>query len=257
MDRIDRVAPTRRPAARARAVMYQRWSHLLFLHWQVPADLLRELLPPGLELDTYEDKAYVGLVPFTMSGVRPWWAPPLPWLSRFDEVNVRTYVHVRGRDPGVWFFSLDAANPLAVRMARWRFRLPYYHARMKLVEERPASSGGGTDPEITYRSQRVGVDPRAAFCRLRYQPRGESAPAKPGTIDHFLVERYILYAFAGSALYRGRVHHSAYPLRRAELFSLEENLLAASGITPPAVAPLVHYASAVRVEIFPLEPVVP
>ena len=106
-DPIDRVSPTLRP--RRWSVMRHRWAHLLFLHWAVPPEQLRPLLPPGLDLDTFEGRAYVGLVPFTMTGVRPVLLPPLPLLSSFHETNVRTYVHRRGRDPGVWFFSLDAA----------------------------------------------------------------------------------------------------------------------------------------------------
>lgn len=233
--------------------MRQRWVHLLFLHWSVPAEDLQALLPPGLELDTFENRAYVGLVPFAMRGVRPWWSPAVPGLSSFPEVNVRTYVHRRGCDPGVWFFSLDAANPLAVRLARWRFHLPYFHARMRLTEER--HSDRTQPPEIVYRSDRVGRGPRPASCRLHYQPRGQASSAKPGSLAHFLIERYILYATAGSQLYRGRVHHEPYPVQNAELFSLEENLLGAAGITPPFGSPLVHYAREVRVEVFPLEPV--
>ena len=125
---IDRHAPTLRPAGWP--VMRQRWSELLFLHWPVPVEALRPLIPPQLQVDTHEGVAYVGLVPFLMSGVRPLWAPPVRGLSRFPEVNVRTYVHLNGKDPGVWFFSLDAANAAAVRIARALFHLPYYFARM-------------------------------------------------------------------------------------------------------------------------------
>src|SRR4051812_19283047 len=107
---IDRIAPTHRPSGRT--VMRQNWSDLLFLHWEVPVEALRLLLPPGVELDTFEGRAYVGLVPFTMTGVRPTLLPAFPPLSNFHETNVRTYVHFQGRDPGVWFFSLDAANSI-------------------------------------------------------------------------------------------------------------------------------------------------
>ena len=115
--------------------MLQTWSELLFLHWEVPAEAIQSLLPPGLTVDTFEGKAYVGLIPFTMSGVRPAWSPVVPGLSNFHEFNVRTYVHFEGEKPGVWFFSLDAANLIAVMIARTLWKLPYFHARMRLVKE--------------------------------------------------------------------------------------------------------------------------
>jgi uncharacterized protein len=247
-EQVDRLEPARRPPGRP--VMFQTWSHLLFLHWPVDADSLAWALPPGLELDTFQGKAYVGLVPFTMSGIRPAWAPALPGISEFHEVNVRTYVHYQGRDPGVWFFSLDAANRLAVRMARICYHLPYYYAWMRL-ETRPAEAGEA--PEVSYASVRRGRRNRAASCALTYQPRGIPAPAAAGSLDHFLLERYILYSYARGRLYSGRVHHGPYPAQQAVIHSVEENMLAAAGITPAAVTPLVHYASGVNVEIFPIE----
>src|SRR5579872_120144 len=129
-DRIDRVAPTRRPSGNP--VMFQSWRRLLFLHWEVPVEALRPLVPPQLAIDTYDGRAYVGLVPFTMMGVRPVWTPAFKPLSDFHEVNVRTYVHLDGADPGVWFLSLDAANALAVRIARSAWKLPYHFAEMDL-----------------------------------------------------------------------------------------------------------------------------
>jgi uncharacterized protein len=247
-DCIDRVAPARRPAGRC--VMYQRWAHLLFLHWAVPAETLRGRLPAGLELDTFDGQAFVGLVPFTMTGVRPRACPAVPGLSSFPEVNVRTYVHRNGRDPGVWFFSLDAASHLAVWLARRLFHLPYHFARIRLSEQ---VVPGEDAHEIDYRCERVAPGSPRVSCALRYRPAGEPRPAQPGTLEHFLVERYILYSQNGAALCRGRVHHAPYALQTAELLSLRENLVAAAEITPPAIAPLVHYAREVRTEIFALE----
>ena len=125
---IDRVTPTLEP--NQQVVMRQDWHHLLFLHWEIPPSELQALLPAGLDLDTFEGKAYVGLVPFTLTGVRPILTPPLPWISSFHEVNVRTYVHRNGRDPGVWFFSLDASSSIAVAAARAAYKLPYFHSHI-------------------------------------------------------------------------------------------------------------------------------
>lgn len=224
--------------------MVQDWHHLLFLHWIVSIEQLRPLVPPDLELDTFDKNAYVGLIPFTMTGVRPPFAPPLGPLSRSHEVNVRTYVHFRGADPGVWFFSLDAANPLAVVGARALFKLPYFLARMHLREQAGA---------IDYFSERQLAGPRPAVCRVRYRSLDAPSPAVPGTLAHFLVERYALYARSGGRLYRGRIHHLPYPLQSAEVPSLDESLIAAAGIRHPSAEPLMHYARHVHVEVFGLQ----
>jgi uncharacterized protein YqjF (DUF2071 family) len=224
--------------------MRQNWHHLLFLHWVVAPEQLRPLVSPELELDLYEGRAYVGLVPFTMTGVRPVWAPAVPWLSSFHETNVRTYVHRAGRDPGVWFFSLDAANPVAVALARAFFHLPYYHARMCLKRAPEA---------ISYTSQRLQPRSRPATCAITAAPLGSAATARTGTLEHFLVERYLLYTAHRGRLYRGQVHHTPYPLQAAEIAALDETMLAAVGIARPGETPLTHFAEGVRVEVFPLE----
>ncbi|CAN5791711.1 DUF2071 domain-containing protein [soil metagenome] len=244
-DSIDRVAPTIRPDQRV--VMYQCWRHLLFLHWAVPVEAVRKHIPPGLEVDTFEGQAYVGLIPFTMKGVRPPGMPAVPWLSRLHEVNVRTYVHCKGKDPGVWFFSLDASQSPAVIGARVAYRLPYFRARMRMKVD---SDKG---PGIDYTSERLWPGPKPATCSLRYGPRGEPGPAAVGTLDHFLVERYLLYTGERDRLYRGRVHHAPYPLQGGEVLNLKEDLLASAGIERPDQEPIVHYVSGVDVEIFPLE----
>ena len=240
---IDRVGPTLRPPGRT--AMRMIWADLGFLHWVVPVAALRPLVPDALEIDTFDGLAFVGLVPFTMRGVRPSWAPALPWLSRFHEVNVRTYVHHQGRDPGVWFLSLDAANPIAVAVARTIWKLPYHFARMALERDGEA---------IRYASDRRWPRPRPAACGLRYEPIGPVLPAALGTLAHFLVERYILYAFARGRLFSGRVHHAPYPLQAGRVTALDESLLAAAGLRRPEEPPLVHYASGVEVEAFALAP---
>lgn len=229
--------------------MRQSWRLLGFLHWEIEAAALGRLVPEPLTLDTFEGRAFVGLVPFTMQGVRPAWAPALPFLSRFHEANVRTYVHLQGREPGVLFLSLDAASRLAVIGARAVWKLPYHFARMGLD---PGQGG-----RVAYTSERLWPGPTPAGCRLVYGPRDGRAPARasPGGLEHFLAERYVLYTTARGRLLRGRVHHAPYPLQVGECPALEENLLAAAGIARGGGPPLVHYSAGVDVEVFPLEDV--
>ena len=244
-DPIDRLAPAQCPDRRP--VMFQSWRSLLFLHWALPPDAVRPLLPTGLDLDLFEGRAYVGLVPFTMRDVRPAGLPTTPWLSNFHETNVRTYVHSGGRDPGVWFFSLDAANPLAVILARSLFHLAYHNARMslKIVTE------GDSSQTLTYSSIRLWPGPLPATSTIQARvPRESLAPAAVGTLDHFLIERYLLYTTRRGQLIRGQVHHVPYPVQSAGLMSLDESLLAAVGLTRPDTQPLVHYSPGVDVKIF-------
>jgi uncharacterized protein YqjF (DUF2071 family) len=241
-DGIDRIAPTVRPAGRA--AMKQRWSRLLFLHWPIPAEEIRPLLPRGLALDTYAGQAWVGLVPFVVTGARPVFLPSMPGVSSFVEVNVRTYVHHRGRDPGVWFFSLDASSRVAVYVARALYHLAYRFAKM-------AADIHGS--RVHFRSRRIAPGPRPGTCVVEYEPRGAAAPARPGTQEHFLLERYVLYAAHGGRLYQARVHHAPYPMQEATVEGLAEDLIAAAGLVRPPRDPLVHYASGVDVDVFALE----
>jgi uncharacterized protein YqjF (DUF2071 family) len=232
--------------------MFQSWRYLLFLHWPVPAAALQALLPEGLTVDTFDGQAYMGLVPFTMRGVRPVWSPSIPGISNFHEVNVRTYVHRNGQHPGVWFFSLDASNRLAVSIARRRWNLPYFNAAMRLQIE------GGRIHYLSVRRGGWGGDSSARTAAV-YRPTGSPSPAQPGTLEHFLVERYLLYSTSGGRLWRGQVHHTAYPVQSADLESSDDTLIDSAGILLPEsvrrAGPLVHYAHGVDVEIFPLHAV--
>jgi len=222
--------------------MRQDWRHLLFLHWEISAPELQALVPPELTIDTFEGKAYVGLVPFTLSNVRPLMTPPLPFLSRFHEINVRTYVNRDGKDPGVWFFSLDASSALAVEGARAFYKLPYFHARIDFDADDGCEF-------VSRRDDPDGAQP--ANARIRYRPvEGVAAPATPGTLEHFLVERYLLYARDKQhRLRRARVHHQPYPIQRAEVPVLEETLIWAAGVRRSGAAPLRHYVREVSVMI--------
>jgi uncharacterized protein YqjF (DUF2071 family) len=246
---IDRLAPAERPPERA--VMRQNWRDLLFVHWAVSPESLRPLIPSQLELDIFDGNAYVGLVPFTMTNVRPLGLPAVRGLSSFHETNLRTYVHVAGRDPGVWFFSLDAADAIAVRLARGLFHLPYHYARMLLEHELAATAGEpGT---FLYAGARRWPGPLPASYAIRAMRNGPVRSAKLGTLEHFLVERYILFTVWNDRLFQGRVHHAPYPIQTAIVLSLDENLLSAAKIDRPTDTPIAHFASGVNVEVFALQ----
>lgn len=223
--------------------MRQTWGRLLFLHWPVAPEGLRPLLPPGLALDTFDGQAWLGVVPFTMWGIQPTFGPPLPGLRAFHELNVRTYVHRDGL-PGVWFFSLDAASPLAVWAARTFYHLPYFRAAMDL-----AADGG----VVRYSSRRRHRGAPAAHFRCAWRV-GEPLPAtEPGSLPFFLTERYCLYAARGRRLWRGRILHPPWPLRRAEILDLDSTMVESHGLPSPEGEPLVHGADEIRVEIWGLE----
>lgn len=213
-------------------IMAQSWHDLLFAHWSVDPAMLRPHVPTKLDIDTFDGQAWLGIVPFSMSGVRLRWTPALPWLSAFPELNVRTYVTAQDK-PGVWFFSLDAANALAVATARLTFHLPYFRARMRC---------GQADGWIRYKSERVHSDAPGALFEAQYRPIGDCFEAKGGTLAHFLSERYCLYAAAGERIYRGEIHHPRWLLQQAEAqFSLN-SMAEAAGLGLPAELPLLHFA---------------
>jgi hypothetical protein len=221
--------------------MAQIWHDLLFAHWRVSAATLRPLIPEQLAIDAFDGSAWLAVVPFRMSGVRLRGTPALPWLSAFPELNVRTYV-VRDGKPGVWFFSLDAGNPLAVAIARAWFHLPYFRARMH-CEQR--------DGSIEYASERKHRNAPAAALRCRYRPVGSTFSPAPGTLEHFLTERYCLYAVdAGSHLIRAEIHHSPWPLQHADA-DFERNTMAESMAVLLTSQPLLHFARRQEVLVWP------
>lgn len=232
------------PLPRSPWVMTQRWHDLLFAHWRVPAQALRALIPPALELDLFEGEAWVGVVPFRMSAVRLRACPPFPGTSAFLELNVRTYVRHADR-PGVWFFSLDAESALAVCTARRWFHLPYFHARMRSDER---------DGRIRYRSERTHDGAGSAELALEYGALDEADfRAEPGTIEHFLTERYRLYAADRTGRIRaGEIHHPPWRLRRATATIATNTMADASGIQLENRAPeLLHFALLQEVLIWP------
>lgn len=242
---IDRVAPTRRPEGLPAG--YQKWRDLLFVHWEVPAAALRPLVPPALAIDTYEGKAYLGLVAFRMHDVRPSrFLPRIGGEAGFGEVNVRTYVHHEGRDPGVWFLSLDAQSVLAVLGARAFFHLPYFHARIDTERQ------GDT---ITYRAHRHWAEGAPAGVDVRYEVGADAGTSDPASLQHFLVERYILYAMTPRGrLLHARVHHAPYRVRHARVLEMNESLVAADGLERPEPRASELWSEGVDVEVFGLRP---
>lgn len=220
-------------------IMVQTWHDLLFAHWPVASDALRRVVPPELPLDTFDGTGWVGVVPFWMSNVHPRGVAEIPWLSRFPELNVRTYVCLGGK-PGVYFFSLDAARLLAVMAARTLYHLPYFHARMSAEVE---------GDQIGYKSRRFGGN---AELRGRYGPIKDVEFRKPGTLEHWFTERYCLYTVASGKIFRCEIHHRQWPLQDAAA-EFEVNTMArAAGFEPPQTQPLLHFSRKQDVLIWPL-----
>ncbi len=218
------------------------WHDLLFMHWPVPAGGLRPLVPPALNLDTFDGDAWLGVVPFRMSGVRPRLVPAVPGLSNFPELNLRTYVSAGGR-PGIWFFSLDAHNPVAVRLARATFHLPYFDARMSSRKE---------GEEIHYRSVRTHRGAPPAEFAGRYRPAGAPFESRPGSLENFLTERYCLYAAdSRGTVRRGEIHHQMWPLRPAEAETETLRMTERIGLTLPDSPPLLHFSERLDVLAWP------
>ena len=213
-------------------IMTQTWHDLLFAHWPVPADALRPLLPAALPLDTFGGEAWLGIIPFDMTNIAPRGLPAIPKLSTSLELNVRTYVTVDGK-PGIYFLSLDASNRLAVRVARLLFHLPYHPAAMTLVPQ---------DGWLRFRSRRTRAGDRAELA-CSYRPSGPAQEPRPGTLEHFLTERYCLYTVDRLARpCRLEIHHNPWPLQPADA-TIEANTMgAANGCPVAGPPPLLHYA---------------
>ena len=215
--------------------MTQRWEKLLFAHWPVAISKVRELVPDCLEVESFDGFAWIGVVPFLMNNVGFRTMPPVVGLNRFLELNVRTYVSCDGVS-GVYFFSLDCENPIAVEVARQWFGLPYLFAEMRQ-----------TRIEDWYRYRSLRSDRRADSGDLicRYRPIGELIDASVGSIEHFLTERYCLYSFRSGSLMRGDVHHIRWPLQVAEA-EFELNTMTSPLGIELSGKPLLHYSEGVK-----------
>jgi uncharacterized protein len=216
--------------------MQQTWNDLLFAHWPIAPASLGPLVPDVLPLDTFEGQCWVAITPFHMSGVRARWIPPVPGAARFPELNVRTYVTYGGK-PGVFFFSLDAASRLAVWGARMAYHLPYYFARMKVTD---------ADGSFRYESVR---NP-STLLRATYSPVDAVQLRKPGTLEHWLTERYCLYTIFGGDVYRAEIHHEQWPLQDAQADFSANTMASAVGIALPEIPPLLHFSKRLEVLVW-------
>lgn len=227
------------PLPRLPWIMFQSWRDLLFAHWPLPAERLRDRVPTELTLDEFDGTAWIGLTPFRVAGLRVRCLPPLPDASEFPELNLRTYVRVDGK-PGIFFFSLDAGSRLAVWGARTAYRLPYRRARMTIEAK---------DEWIDFRSRR---EEGEAELSARYRPTGSASRPAPGTLEHFLFERYALYVVLRSGrILRGDIHHRPWWIQPAEMEITSNTVASAQGIRLPDQEPLTHFSSQQDTLIWP------
>jgi uncharacterized protein len=258
MTRIAHEAPLAPPVRRP--VMLQHWRLLTFLHWRYPPPAVQALLPGGLEAETFDGAAWVGLVPFLMDGVRPPGVPPAPWASRFPETNVRTYACGPDGRTAIWFLSLDAARLGAVLAARAGYALPYFWSRMSVgggprhaAAPGPGHSGapgpGRPGERVAYRCRRRWPGPRGARCDADVELDAPLEPAELEPLDHFLTARYRLWTVVAGRLAAADAEHPPWSLRRARLLHLDQDLLEGAGLPAPDGPPVVHAADGVRVRI--------
>lgn len=242
----DRLKMRERPQHRT-PVMYETWEKLLFLHWEYDPQAIQKTLPNGLYVDTFDGKAYLGIVPFLMRAIRPRLFPPALGISGFEELNVRTYVYDHTGRPGVWFYSLDANHYLAGKLARLFFNLPYFHADM-------TAEFSSDKNDISFSSYRHDTDP-GWKTRFRYRAISQPSLAIPGTLEFFLIERYVLFAYSKRhKLYAGRVWHNPYQLAEVEVTHLDEHVLSLDGFRKPSSDPYHKIMSqGVEVDVYGLE----
>jgi uncharacterized protein YqjF (DUF2071 family) len=221
--------------------MGQTWEDLLFAHWRVPLEAVRAHVPAELEVELRDGSAWLGITPFRLTGLRARGTLPLPRISSFLEVNVRTYVRAADGKPGIWFFSLDASSRLAVEAARRAYKLPYFHARMSATRR---------GEWIDYECARI--EERGRVFSGRYRPVGAVFNAEPDSLEWFLTERYCLYTTdERGVVQRAEIHHEPWPLQPAEA---EIELTTISPIELDG-APLCHFSRRQDAVIWPLEPV--
>jgi len=233
---IDRLAMRGRP--QGSPVIHQRWENLLFLHWAVDPQALRPLIPSALEIDTFQDKAWIGITPFHLEDVRPVMLPAFPGLSTFDEINVRTYVLHDGR-PGIWFFSLDASKLMHAVASRIYFMMPYFKASIEFRQE---------EHRFTFDLHRAGPPEAAFYARWQTGPRLRDPDVD--SLAFFLVERYNCFSVEGRRVYQTRIYHHPWILEEAAIEELCSKMMSALGLAEPVADPLIHFSRSLDIEIW-------
>ncbi|HET9730842.1 MAG TPA: DUF2071 domain-containing protein [Acidimicrobiia bacterium] len=221
------------------AAMRHWWDALTFIHWRYEPGAIQRALPTGLTVESFDGSAWIGLVPFYLRVGFPY-VPSIRWFSRFAETNIRTYVRDADGRSGIWFFSLDAARLGAVVVARATYRLPYFWSRMRVEHS------GST---ITYRSARRWPGPRGARTDAVIEIGEPYATDELTELDHFLTARWALYSCPRSGLHRAQAYHAPWPLHRARVISLHDELVAGDGLPAPVGEPIAHYSPSVDVRI--------
>lgn len=225
--------------------MRMAWSQALLLHWPFPAKAVRRIVPDELEIDTHDGHAWVSILPYRVRGVRPLMGPSIPWFSSFLQIDVRTYVRHLG-EPGVYFFSLDASNPVAVWLARTVFRLPYFRAEMQLRRR---------DESFRFSSTRSHQGARSADFACQWTPREPLAAGDRDDFVNFLTDRGRLFAPHAGKVLTCSIRHEPWPLRRARVSALDTTLFAAVDLPEPTCPPVAHHCDALGLEIWPLRAV--
>jgi uncharacterized protein YqjF (DUF2071 family) len=221
-------------------IMGQTWERLLFAHWRVAEADLRRVVHPDIPIDTFDGSAWIGITPFTVTGLHARGTPPPPAVGSFHEINVRTYATIDGK-PGIYFLSLDAASRAAVHAARTAYRVPYFHSEIEAEHD---------GQRVRYRSERQSGPP-AAF-EAEYGPQGEPFIGEPGTFDHWATERYCLYTLDDEQrIQRGEIHHPPWPLQRAAADIARNTMTAPYGIELEG-DPMLHFAKRQDVVFWPL-----
>jgi uncharacterized protein YqjF (DUF2071 family) len=240
-ENIDRLSIRERPDRLNIGQM--TWGKLLFMHWKLPVETLRRVVPQQLSIDTYEGDAFVAVTPFTMWGMRASFLPPVPGFSEMHELNVRTYVHYKGV-PGVYFLSLDAASVIAVMGARTFFLLPYFTAEMSLKQD---------GKRIVYHSRRTHRDAPAASFDATWKIGKALGESPPGSLEFFLTERYCFYTTSHESVYQCRIHHAPWQLRAAEVSAYKSTMIESHALPTPQGTPLLHYSEELTVDVWTLE----